>query len=332
MIKQNIQTMLPKKHSFITALHPFDIDHWMGNAQTAYEHGADGVAIVTHHIGQITALKLCNKVKEKRPYHKVIVNILQVDPKWIFDTIFKSQELSKTIDWIWTDRAYIYGVDTYDKKYENNKYANEIKLLIEENERTWVYFGPFAFKWPYQNIISEEEYWVAIKQAKNYLDVITTSGPWTWYEADVAKIKLIKQLAWEYPIALASGLTPNNFDIYKDYHDISIVFSGIWNSVTESLIPEKVESFANEVTKKNNKQRLSEYTHKLLCQSYIVKAWIVYNCSNNKGAVLKVPSINQSWDSTKRFSLEVTPNTSILWEPGSESYNVTFSLFFVSLY
>ena len=57
--------------------------------------------------------------------------------------------------------------------------------------------------------------------------MITTSGQGTCIAASIEKIKRIRTGAGEYPIAIASGITPENVVDYLPYADAFLVATGI---------------------------------------------------------------------------------------------------------
>lgn len=218
--REKFKQIFPDTHSLIVALHPKSVAHALEGAQIAIENGAHGIAVVTHSIDPMTWFDCIEKIKERYPYHVAILNILDWESKTIFQVLGWVPKIPIP-DGIWTDRAGIPGVDKNAYEYE----VNDILKLQETMSRKGLYFGWVAFK--HQKILSPEEYPFAVQQAKKYLDIITTSWPATGQSADVEKVKKIKSLAWNHPVGLASGITPDNIHEYLPYTDISIVATGI---------------------------------------------------------------------------------------------------------
>jgi protein-tyrosine-phosphatase len=65
------------------------------------------------------------------------------------------------------------------------------------------------------------------------MDVVTTSGPGTGEAADRAKIAALRSGAPDAPLAIASGITPENVRRYADLADCFLVASGISESFAE---------------------------------------------------------------------------------------------------
>lgn len=80
----------------------------------------------------------------------------------------------------------------------DSTHADRVKQTQDEMNRGGLYFGGVNFK--HQRQIPEEELGVAIAKAKNYLDVLTTSGDGTGISADASKVELFKSIAGKYPV------------------------------------------------------------------------------------------------------------------------------------
>jgi predicted TIM-barrel enzyme len=82
------------------------------------------------------------------------------------------------------------------------------------------------------------------------MDVVTTSGPGTGHAAEVEKIRRMKQALADAPLAIASGIAPENVGHYLPYADAFLVATGISRSFTEldatrvRLLVECVRSFS----------------------------------------------------------------------------------------
>jgi predicted TIM-barrel enzyme len=78
------------------------------------------------------------------------------------------------------------------------------------------------------------------------MDVVTTSGPGTGIAAARAKIVAMKEAVGGFPLAIASGITPDNVADYLDVADCFLVATGISRSFTE-LDPEKTRTLIERV-------------------------------------------------------------------------------------
>jgi predicted TIM-barrel enzyme len=59
------------------------------------------------------------------------------------------------------------------------------------------------------------------------MDVVTTSGKGTGWAADIKKIQKMKQAMGDFPLAIASGVTPENVTTYLPVADCFLVATGI---------------------------------------------------------------------------------------------------------
>jgi predicted TIM-barrel enzyme len=67
----------------------------------------------------------------------------------------------------------------------------------------------------------------ASRTAVDYMDVVTTSGPGTGFAASLDKIRTMKQAIGAFPLAIASGITPENVTDYLPISDCFLVATGI---------------------------------------------------------------------------------------------------------
>ena len=67
----------------------------------------------------------------------------------------------------------------------------------------------------------------AARKALPYMDVVCTSGIATGQEADLTKIETFRAALGDAPLALASGITPENAHLYAPLVDIFLVATGI---------------------------------------------------------------------------------------------------------
>ena len=79
-----------------------------------------------------------------------------------------------------------------------------------------------------------------------YLDVITTSGTATGQAASLSKIRQIRAAIGDHPLAIASGLTPENITSYLPYANCFLVATGISRSF-EMFDPVLMRTFINTV-------------------------------------------------------------------------------------
>ena len=72
------------------------------------------------------------------------------------------------------------------------------------------------------------KYGLVAKEAVSFgVDVVTTSGMATGCAASIDKVEMMRRALGKHPLALASGVTPENVDSYLPYVDAFLVASGI---------------------------------------------------------------------------------------------------------
>ena len=137
---------------------------------------------------------------------------------------------------IWTDNAMIREAK------ERQPEADEVLAAIRETSWPGLYFGGVAFK--YQRPV--DDLGAAARIAGRYMDVVTTSGAGTGQAADLAKIAAMKAALDDLPLAIASGITPENVRDYLPISDCYLVATGIGDSF-EELDPAKVGALVSRV-------------------------------------------------------------------------------------
>jgi predicted TIM-barrel enzyme len=86
----------------------------------------------------------------------------------------------------------------------------------------------------------------AARRAAPWIDVVTTSGPGTGKAAAPAKVRAMKEALGEHPLALASGVTPENVTDYLPWVDGFLVATGI-SYTFEDLDPARVRDLVRIV-------------------------------------------------------------------------------------
>src|SRR3989344_110019 len=139
------------------------------------------------------------KVRQEFPDFWIGVNCLDLHVAFVFE------HLSQGVSGVWTDNS---GIS------ELMEVQDVAKMVKEEREYSrWkgLYFGGVVFK--YQRPVKDVA--LAARIAKNYMDVVTTSGSATGVAAKIEQIKLMKEAIGDHPLAIASGLTPENVRDYE---------------------------------------------------------------------------------------------------------------------
>jgi predicted TIM-barrel enzyme len=200
------------------------------NSQVARDAGADGVFLINHGMADASLLDIHAAVAGAHPDWWVGVNCLGLSPEQVFAAV------SGKVAGVWVDNAGI------EEGKESQPYADRVSATRRTRAPKCLYFGGVAFK--YQRRVEDLE--AACRIAARYMDVVTTSGPGTGHAADVNKIWRMKLALGDTPLAIASGITPENVGNYLPHADSFLVATGISLSFTE-LDPSRVQALVARV-------------------------------------------------------------------------------------
>lgn len=218
------------KHAVLPVIHVADFDQARRNTDIAHAAGADGVFLINHHIGSSELLRIYHAVAAEHPNWWIGLNCLDRSPLQVF------AEIPATLSGLWVDNAGIEEGRTLQQ------FATSVQEVRAKAGWAGLYFGGVAFK--YQRPVDDLA--AAGRIAKNYIDVVTTSGPGTGKAAAVSKIATLRESLGDHPLAIASGITPENVSEYLEIADCFLVATGISASFTE-LNPGRVKALVASV-------------------------------------------------------------------------------------
>ncbi len=222
---------LPKTKSVLPVIHCESTEQALRNTTIAADCGCDGVFLINHSISAQSLLGIIEVVRADFTDLWLGANFLGMGAVDVFRKIPLN-----AIDGIWTDDA---GVD--ERRIEQPA-AESVQNAIHESGWSGTYFGGIAFK--YQREVDHVT--KAAKIASQYMDVVCTSGPGTGKVASTEKLQEMKRAIGKTPLAVASGVTPENVGDALPWVDLFLVATGISRSFTE-LDPMKVESLVSIV-------------------------------------------------------------------------------------
>jgi hypothetical protein len=205
------------EHVILPVIHVSGTEQAYKNAAIAFDSGADGIFLINHSISYVHLLDIHNQVKSIFPDRWIGINCLDLKPVDVFSKI------TQEVDGVWVDNAGI--TEESDEQVE----ADAINDSRIKSGFKGLYFGGVAFK--YQQHVFDIKTTTAI--ASKYVDVVTTSGPRTGQPAEIHKIKKMKKVLGDHPMAIASGITPDNVLQYLPYVDCLLVATGVSKSFTE---------------------------------------------------------------------------------------------------
>lgn len=210
------------KHAVVLpVIHVLSADQAISNIEIARKCGCPGVFLINHDFGVEPFLPMIRKARENFPDYWIGINFLAVTGKDAFPILADLENTGCRIDAYWADDARI------DERLPVNAQKEASTILAVKKDVGWngMYFGGTAFK--KQREVAEADYAQSATIACNYMDVVTTSGVATGHAADTRKIKTFRKSCGEKPIALASGITPENVVEYANLIDCLMVATGI---------------------------------------------------------------------------------------------------------
>jgi len=205
------------QHVVLPVIHAETADQAERNINIAMGAGADGAFVINHSISPLDLFNIVQACKNSFPAFWLGVNYLGTLPEQTL------QLLVPSIDGLWIDNAEID-----ERRAADDQPAAAHFLRLRHTQWGGLYFGGVAFK--YQRKVVDVA--AAAKIAARYMDVITTSGPGTGHKADLDKMAAMRA-ATNAPIAIASGITPQNVADYLPFADAFLVATGVSSSFTE---------------------------------------------------------------------------------------------------
>lgn len=212
----------------------------MDAVRTALAAGADGIFLINQgtSVQNIVGRLIPAYRKEFGPELWIGVNPLGVA---VEDFIRLSAETpDRRIDGVWTDDG---GVDSLR---EDRYVAARDAYLAARKETGWqgLYFGGTAFKT--QRDVPRDKLPLVAKRAASFMEVVCSSGRGTGIAADVPKVKALREAIPGVPMALASGVTPENVDPFLPYVEAYLVATGIEQEFGV-LDPKRTKALADKI-------------------------------------------------------------------------------------
>ena len=231
MIENQLFQRFGKKYVFLPVIHVVDLEQARRNSALALANGADGVFLINHEmegdrpVSAQDLLSFRQTIQTELSDAWIGVNCLELTTYDQFSLV------QNNADGIWSDNAHVD--DTVAGRSEAAR-VNGLRTAFNG-----LYFGSVAFK--YQAAVADVA--ATARDALKFVDVVTTSGTGTGVAASVEKIARMKTAIGDKPLAIASGITPDNIAQYLPYVDCYLVATGISHSFTE-LDPTKVTALA----------------------------------------------------------------------------------------
>lgn len=202
----------------LPVIHVLDAERTLTNIDVLVAQGAQGCFLINHDFGVDAFLPIIRTVRARCPSLWIGLNFLAVTGKDAFPVLGDLAREGVAIDAYWADDARI------DETGQDPTEADAIAATRAASGWDGLYFGGTAFK--KQRPVDPADWQAAARAATGYMDVITTSGIATGHEADLSKIDAFRAGIEDHPMALASGITPDNARAYADV-DAFMVATGI---------------------------------------------------------------------------------------------------------
>ncbi len=201
----------------LPVIHVLDSARTAKNVEVLLEAGAQGCFLINHDFEPEKFLPIIRDTRAAFPSLWMAVNFLAVTGEHAFPMLGQLRAEGCQVDAYWADDACI------DEDGANVE-ARRIAAAREASGWDGLYFGGTAFK--KQREVDPSRYSDAAREACPFMDVITTSGVATGQKADLGKIETFRAAIGDRPMALASGISPENARDYADV-DCFMVATGI---------------------------------------------------------------------------------------------------------
>ncbi len=220
---------------FLPVIHPVSRTTALDSIQTAVESGADGIFLINQGMTSTQVLDFIPEVYRLYQNLWIGVNLLGSEPEDVIDLI-----ANLPVGGIWSDNADI------DEQSDAQPAGARFEQARRKTGWPGLYFGGVAFK--YQREVPASRLPAAARHAVPWMDVITSSGPGTGYAASVEKAKALRSGAGRHPLALASGVSPENVAGFLPYVDAYLVASEIETAKYSGvLVPERTKLLAHRI-------------------------------------------------------------------------------------
>ena len=230
----------------LPVIHVINHDQTASNINKLIDAGISGCFLINHDFDVDRFLPIIRSIRTRFPNFWIGLNFLAVTGHRAFPVLARLAKQGCRIDAYWADDARI------DERKKRQIEANEIQNIRQRTGWNGLYFGGTAFK--KQREVHPADYGKSAQIAGGFMDVVTTSGIATGNAADLSKISTFRSALPNTPIALASGITPENATDYA-MADCFMVATGI-NIVGDfyNIDPARLRSLILKCRKMGNPQ------------------------------------------------------------------------------
>jgi uncharacterized protein len=200
-------------------IHVLDRAQTLRNAAHAVRLGAPGIFLINHDFSVADFLPILRAVRADCPDLWIGVNFLAQSGRVAFPILGQLAADNCGIDAYWADDACM------DERVTTQSEAEAIAATRAASGWHGLYFGGVAFK--KQRPVDAGQHEHSARIARPFMDVVTTSGVATGQATDLTKIKDFRRGLGAAPMAIASGITPDNAADYAADVDCFLVATGI---------------------------------------------------------------------------------------------------------
>lgn len=220
MSRPNIDHLLKSSSPVVTpVIHVQDASQALRNLDVLDGAGCPGAFLINHDFPVEPFLPILREIRSARPDLWLGVNFLAQPGDIAFPILGQLAGEGYAFDAYWADDARI------DERESEQEEADRIARIRAESGWKGMYLGGVAFK--KQRPVPEAMFAESARIAMPYMDVVCTSGIATGHEADLSKIETFRTAIGDKPLAIASGITPENVHRYAPLVDMILVATGI---------------------------------------------------------------------------------------------------------
>ena len=220
MNRQSFQQMFGSNGPVVTpVIHALSTAQALANLDILRAAGCPGAFLINHDFGRDAFLPILREVRHAMPDLWLGVNFLAEDGRVGFAALGALAAEGCVFQALWTDDACL------DERTRDQPDAKAIAAARAASGWDGLYFGGVAFK--KQRPVADADIEHAARLGAEWLDVVTTSGLATGQAPDLAKIARFRASIGDSPLALASGITPENAGLFAADVDCFLVATGI---------------------------------------------------------------------------------------------------------
>lgn len=236
-----IDEVFGKSPVLLPVIHPISRADALRAVSVAHSLGVKGVFLIDQGMSERDVLALARMVRETYPTMWLGINLLSRTAAMSLTVTHNNRGWG--IDGIWSDWA---GIE--EQRAMGSSHPEAEAFLNARRAARWngLYFGGVAFK--YQCEVAPSDLSAAAEMSIPYMDVLCTSGPGTGHAADIEKVRALRAGLGDHAMALASGVTPENVQIYMPYVQAFLVGTGIEQQLGV-LDPAKIEALLKAMQK-----------------------------------------------------------------------------------